>query len=271
MNQPNSFAELPVTVLAQTSAASNEIHLPLLLEMGHELRAPLQTILGYSDLLRDQLQRPTTNSQEMLQSLDAIASSGNYLLGMLHNMLELAKLDQGKFTPRWGNIALDELVLHLDEQLRPLLNQQENQFSIEIPPILPSFRSDRQRLLQILINLLTNAAKFTHRGFIRLEISLHAGQLVFSVRDNGVGMSAEQLSQLFEPFNQHQTTEHQAPIRSGAGLGLFISRQLAQLIGGELTVHSTPEQGSEFLLRIPMRLAESAEHPVNQLKPFVPA
>lgn len=222
----------------------------LLLEMGHELRAPLHTILGYSDFVRGYIQREKFDPQEVTRCLDAIASSSNFLLTMLANILEMARLDQEQRL-RIDEVSLTELVRRLEEQLIPLNGEQGNRLEWSIPEPVPRFKTDRQRLLQILINLLTNASKFTTKGYVRLSVDINKEYLHFKVEDSGIGMSPEQLTDLFKPFQQSFEPMQGGGNRTSAGLGLFISQKLARLLGGDLTVTSSPGMGSSFLLRIP--------------------
>ncbi|ANB72161.1 hypothetical protein AYM40_07120 [Paraburkholderia phytofirmans OLGA172] len=227
----------------------------LLAHMSHELRTPLNVILGYTQILL----RGATPENPQRESLRAIQQSGQHLLNLLNNTLDYAGIEAGRLDLRISNIVLANLFETVAEIIGVKAEQKGLAFVCDLGPGLPcGIRADETRLRQILINLLSNAVDFTDSGEVCLHVAISpAGTLRFEVRDTGVGIAAHQLQAMFEPFGL--TSEPQwRP--GGAGLGLAISRQLVQSMGGEIQVVSQPGHGSTFWfeLNVPMNVVGEA-------------
>ncbi|HSW05989.1 ATP-binding protein [Aquabacterium sp.] len=215
-----------------------------LANMSHELRTPLNGILGFSQLL----QAAPPDRERLAKGLSAIESSGQHLLGLITDVLDLAKIESGRMDlfpqPTDPRCLLDELMaaMAIDAERKGL------SLRLACPATLPPVLVDGQRLRQVLLNLLGNAIKFTADGHVTLTVALIDGEagkvnLAFAVRDTGIGIAAEDLGRLFRPFEQVGDASSRS---RGTGLGLALSRQLVQQMGGDIQVRSEPGRGSEF-------------------------
>jgi len=235
----------------EAAEKASEAKSQFLANMSHELRTPLNSLLILAKLLADNGGGNLTAKQ--VQFAQTIHDSGIDLLVLINDLLDLAKIESGAAATMLNLSAarIDDLRDELERGFRALAQQRGLQFAIVLEPGVPaSLRTDATRLKQILKNLLANAFKFTQRGGVRLVVSPAApGSIAFSVVDTGIGIPADKLELIFEAFRQADgSTSRQY---GGTGLGLSISRGLAQLLGGELKVTSTPGQGSTFTLVLP--------------------
>ncbi len=239
-------------LLAQKRAEqSEEAKSRFLANMSHEIRTPMAAILGYAEALSD----PGLSAAEKQRFVQTIVRSGHHLLAIINDILDLSKIQSGKLDVEHISVSLPVL---LEELRSPLgMRASEQSLAFLIAPRFPlpeSFVSDPTRLRQILLNLGSNAIKFTAQGSVTLGVGIDAGfsppRLTFDVTDSGIGMSPEVLARVFSPFSQADasTTRHYG----GTGLGLHISRQLATLLGGDIGVRSSPGHGSTFTLWIPL-------------------
>ncbi len=219
--------------------------------MSHELRTPLNAIIGYSELMTQQPARFATQSAK--DPLERILRAGRHLLSLINELLDLAKIEAGKTKFAYEDVDVAELVRDVMETTQSLAEQNGNTVAVDIPPALPPLRTDPKRLMQVVLNLLSNACKFTERGRVEISIvPLHAeGRkwIELAVRDTGIGMSREQTARLFEEFFQADAATQSK--FGGTGLGLAISRRLCRAMGGDLTVVSEPGKGSTFTARLP--------------------
>ncbi|OAI52427.1 hypothetical protein AYO46_05465 [Betaproteobacteria bacterium SCGC AG-212-J23] len=245
----------------EAAERASEAKSQFLANMSHELRTPLNSLLILARLLADNTGGNLTPKQ--VQFAQTIHASGIDLLMLINDLLDLAKIESGAAATMLNVSAarLDDLRDELERGFRQLATQKGLQFSIVLQPGLPpSVRTDATRLKQILKNLLANAFKFTQRGSVRLEIAPRGRSTAFSVIDTGIGIPADKQEIIFEAFRQADgTTSRQY---GGTGLGLSISRELTRLLGGELTVSSTPGEGSTFALVLPL-VDERATAPVS--------
>ncbi|MCS4510357.1 response regulator [Xylophilus ampelinus] len=220
-----------------------------LANMSHELRTPLNSSLILAKLLAD---NPDGNlSTEQVKFADSIYGAGNDLLNLINDILDISKVEAGKLDMRPQDVGMQRLADALRVTFEPLAREKNLDFRVEISPGAPaSIFTDRQRVEQVLKNLLSNAVKFTGAGSVVLTIGAGAdGHVLFSVEDSGIGIAPEQQEAIFEAFRQADGTTSRR--YGGTGLGLTISRDLARLLGGTLTVESTPGQGSTFRLVLP--------------------
>ena len=219
--------------------------------MSHELRTPLNSSLILAKLLAD---NPDENlTDEQVKYARTIQSSGNDLLNLINDILDLSKIEAGHVDVHPEVMPLARMSTALRQVFEPLANEKKLEFNIEMAENLPkSLETDPQRLEQILKNLISNAIKFTAQGEVSLSIAKDDNErITFSVSDTGIGISTEQLRNIFEAFHQADSTISRR--YGGTGLGLSISRQLAQLLGGSITVESAPGKGSTFTLTVPLR------------------
>jgi signal transduction histidine kinase/ActR/RegA family two-component response regulator len=222
--------------------------------MSHELRTPLNAIIGYSELMTQQPARFHTEAAK--DPLQRILRAGRHLLNLINELLDLAKIESGKTNFAYEDVDVGALVRDVVETTQSLAEQNNNTVSVQAPLTLPLLRTDPKRLMQVVLNLLSNACKFTENG--RVDIAVAAVQvdghnwLDLAVTDTGIGMTPEQTEKLFEEFFQGDA---KSPRKfGGTGLGLAISRRICRAMGGDLTVVSQPGKGSTFTARLP-------EHP----------
>jgi len=226
---------------------ANSAKSQFLASMSHELRTPLNAIIGYSEMLQeDATDRGDTSS---IPDLQKIHSAGKHLLALINDVLDLSKIEAGKMELFLESFAVAPLVDQVATTVRPLVEKNANRLIVQCAEGVGAMHSDATRLRQVLLNLLSNASKFTDHGQITLEVARDGGDVVFQVRDTGIGMTPDQLSRLFEAFTQAEAST--AAKYGGTGLGLAISRRFCQLMGGDVAVESAAGKGSVFTVRLP--------------------
>lgn len=225
-----------------------------LANMSHELRTPMTAILGYADILSEQGSSRQA-SQEELQAIETIRRNGKHLLTIVNDILDISKIEAGKMSVDQIAFSPWQIVSDVASLMRPKAINDNLQFSVEsIGPIPATIQSDPVRLRQILLNLAGNALKFTETGGVRVIVKLADAidgsnpRLRFEIIDTGIGMTHEQIANLFQSFSQADTTMTRR--FGGTGLGLMISRRLTQMLGGDIVVASTPGEGSSFAVTI---------------------
>jgi len=216
--------------------------------MSHELRTPLNAIGGYASLMLDGIPTPATGAQQ--NYLERIVRAQQHLLGLIDAVLTHAKLEAGRMTYRMEDVRLGELLDEVEALTRPQLAEKRIAYDCAGCDAALVLRGDREKCLQILLNLMSNAVKFTPaEGRITLRTARPApGQVLVGVRDTGVGMTAEQAASVFEAYVQFENRLTRQ--EKGTGLGMAISRELARGMGGDLAVESEPGAGTEFLLTL---------------------
>jgi two-component system, NtrC family, sensor kinase len=218
--------------------------------MSHELRTPLNAIIGLTDMLVKNAARfGTEKAQEPLQRVNR---AGTHLLGLINQVLDLSKIEAGKLELNPQTVQLAPLINDVISTAEQLAEQNKNRLLVEAQENLGSLTVDSMRLRQILLNLLSNACKFTKAGEVKLaarKVSNGSSFVEFAVSDTGIGMTPEQQAKLFEEFSQADATTAQH--FGGTGLGLAITRKLARMMGGDVTVTSEPGKGSVFTVRLP--------------------
>ena len=253
----------------ERAEVANRAKSAFLAAMSHELRTPLNAILGYAQLLR----RDKTLGPQQLAGMATIQQSGQHLLALINDVLDLSRVEAGKMDLHNRPVQLQELLTVVADIMRVRAEKKYLGFELELAPGLPDVVSvDETRLRQVLLNLLGNAVKFTDRGTVRLRVApapadaapAAAPQLRFEVIDQGVGIAPEQTEAIFRPFEQAGDHARRA---GGTGLGLAISRQLVRLMEGELEVDSRLGQGSRFWFDVPLAVAElpDAEVPRSEM------
>ncbi len=233
----------------EAAEAANQAKSTFLAMMSHELRTPLTAILGYSEVIRDDLQ--VRGQNDLIADLDRVVLAGRHLLNLINDILELARLEANSLQVYPELIQLSEIVTEVVNTSQGLAQRNQNTLTVTVEPNLPPVKADPTRLRQVLLNLIGNACKFTEQGQIRVRCySPQPGIVQIDVSDTGIGIAPEQLASLFQPFMQvdNGTTRRYG----GAGLGLAISRRLCQAMGGEIVVESEPQRGSTFSVRLPV-------------------
>jgi len=245
-----ALARLEETNVALAEAGRQKSR--FLASMSHELRTPLNAIIGYSEMLEEQaaeLGRPS-----FTQDLEKIHVSGRHLLGLIDNVLDLSKIEAGRMQMYAEHVDVAALVADLVTVASPLMTKKDNRLILEHGSDLGWLNTDATKVRQVLLNLLSNSAKFTERGTVTLTVlpSEDGATLAFSVRDTGIGMTSEQLGRLFEEFSQAEAGTYRH--FGGTGLGLALSRRLARILGGDVTVESAFGAGSTFTFTVPRQV-----------------
>ena len=231
--------------------AATQAKSQFLASMSHELRTPLNAIIGYSEMLHEEAE--DLDQEAFLPDLEKIQGAGKHLLSLINNILDLSKIEAGKMDVLVEEFDVSALIVEVESVIQPLMAKNSNRLEVDCAADLGSMRSDQTKLRQNLFNLLSNAAKFTDQG----QITLTARRIVrdgddwleFKVLDTGIGMTPEQLGRLFEAFAQADVSTSRD--YGGTGLGLAITRHFCHMLGGDVTVESTPGQGSAFTITLP--------------------
>lgn len=216
--------------------------------MSHELRTPLNSVIGFADLLASGLAGPL--NEEQLKQVRMIGEAGRHLLALVNQVLDLARIEAGHLDLSFEDLDARELVSQAVETLRPQADAKGLALESAVPSQPVPVRSDRTRVLEILINLVGNAVKFTDAGSVQVSLGQHDGVISFSVTDTGPGIDPEDADHVFLEFTQGSRSGGRQAI-PGAGLGLAISKQLAEALGGTIELESEPGRGSTFTLRLP--------------------
>ncbi|MEM9776645.1 MAG: ATP-binding protein [Chloroflexota bacterium] len=239
---------------------ANRAKSEFLANMSHELRTPLNAIIGYSELINEEIENDAA-SHELVEDINKIEFSGRHLLGLINALLDLSKIEARKMTINNASIDIDRLIQEVKITIQPLIEVNGNCLVVENDISGIKLFSDGQKIKQVLINLLSNAFKFTDQSLVCLHVYkavIQANeQLHFSVIDQGSGIHPEFLDTLFEPFSQEQ--DDLAEAAQGTGLGLAISKQFAILLGGDIKVESVVGEGSTFTLSLPCICVKKAE------------
>ncbi|PIF45393.1 signal transduction histidine kinase [Chryseobacterium sp. 52] len=259
--QRNGEIQKKVEELALSTKYKSEF----LANMSHELRTPLNSILLLSRLMAE---NPDENlNEDQVESAKVIQSSGSSLLTLIDEILDLAKIESGKMTLEYQDVVVNDVIRDLKSLFNPIIQEKKIKFDIQVEEEVEKIiETDRLRVDQVLRNLLSNAIKFTSEGDISLHITKDTENkdfIIFSVKDTGIGIPEEKQAIIFEAFQQADGSTRRR--FGGTGLGLSISREIARLLGGELTLKSKVNEGSEFSLIIPVKaLSEAVQHDNDQ-------
>ncbi|MBC7225968.1 MAG: GAF domain-containing protein [Thermoflexales bacterium] len=220
-----------------------------LANMSHELRTPLNSIIGFSRVILKGIDGPITEQQR--QDLEAIFNSGQHLLGLINDILDISKIEAGKMELAFEPTDLQEIIRGVMSTAVALVKDKPIELQQSVPADLPTITADSRRVRQVLLNLVSNAAKFTDQGFIRVEARVDGDYVVISVSDSGIGIPPEKLPNIFEAFTQVDAS----PSRKygGTGLGLTISKSFIELHGGKIWVESELGKGSTFTFTLPIQ------------------
>jgi PAS domain S-box-containing protein len=238
--------------------ASNRAKSEFLAHMSHELRTPLNAVIGYSELLREDAE--DEGPDRIIPDLLRIESAGKHLLGLINDLLDVSKIEAGKAVLCLEDFDVDAMIAEVAGTASPLARANRNVLEVVCPPDAGTMHADLMKTRQILLNLAGNAAKFTHGGEVRLEVSRHAIEgrdwIRFVVADTGIGMSAEQIEKIGQPFTQADASTTRK--YGGTGLGLVISRQFCRMMGGEIAIESRLGEGATFTVWLPATVVDPA-------------
>jgi signal transduction histidine kinase len=222
-----------------------------LANMSHELRTPLNAIIGVSEMLREDAEA----LKQDVEPLDRVLGAGRHLLALINDILDLSKIEAGRMELNLETFALPPLIGDVVKTIEPLAAKNDNQVVVHCNAKIGMMHADQMRLRQALLNLMSNANKFTEKGTVTIAAQQEHDNgrdwVTLSVADTGIGMTREQMGKLFQEFSQASSTT--ASKYGGTGLGLVISRRFCQMMGGEITVASEPGKGSVFSVRLPNR------------------
>ena len=225
-----------------------------LANMSHELRTPLNAIIGFTRIVMRRSQEKLEPLQ--YENLEKILASGQHLLALINSILDLSKIEAGRIEVHPGHVGLAPVLEQCVRTVEPLVKADTVRLVKEFDQTLSEIYVDEEKLRQIIINLLSNAAKFTERGSIRLQAHAANGSVAIAVADTGTGIPADKLSLIFEEFEQADASSTR--VHDGTGLGLAIARRLARLMGGDIAVESTLGSGSTFTLTLPLHYGTPA-------------
>jgi len=226
-----------------------------LANMSHELRRPLNAIIGVSEMLREDAEV----AKQDLEPLDRVLGAGRHLLALINDILDLSKIEAGRMELQLETFALAPLIAEVVKTIEPLAAKNTNQVAVKCDSAIGTLHADQMRLRQAMLNLMSNANKFTERGTITVDA--RQGQengrdwVTIAVTDTGIGMTPEQMDKLFREFSQADASTTRK--YGGTGLGLAISKRFCQMMNGDITVESEPDRGSTFTIRLP-RIVDDA-------------
>ena len=253
-----------LSIAKETADTANKAKSAFLANMSHELRTPMNAVLGYSEMLMEEAE--DVGQDDFIPDLKKINQAGNHLLSLINDVLDLSKIESGKMEAFAETFDVGALIDQVSGTAQPLMAKNNNQLKIERGENLGNAFQDVTKLRQSLLNMLSNAAKFTHEGTITLRVERESqadGEwLTLSVSDTGIGIPADKLDHVFEEFSQ--ADESTTRDYGGTGLGLTISRRFCQMLGGDMTVTSQPGAGSTFSIQLPAELP-GAEGPQEEL------
>lgn len=245
----------------ESAQAADRTKSRFLANMSHELRTPLNAIIGYSELIMETLDEDKEKELEHLNDLESIRSAGQYLLSLINDILDIAKIEAGKMEIYKSQFTLIDMIDDVAATAMPMMLRNNNHAEIECPETVGDMESDELRIRQVLINLMSNAAKFTHDGNVKLLVkrySMNGNDWIrFSIEDDGIGISDTHSNRLFNEFAQIE--DHIKGKPHGTGLGLSISRKFCNLMGGDIRLESTPGVGSTFIVDLPANLPSQIE------------
>jgi signal transduction histidine kinase len=223
-----------------------------LANMSHELRTPLNAVLGYAELIQDGIYGEVP--AKMQDVLERIQQNGRHLLGLINAVLDLSKIEAGQLMLAPADYSMRELVLDVVSATEALAAEKKLALEVDAPADLPRGHGDERRLTQVLLNLVSNAIKFTDAGSIGIRAQVADGSFLVAVTDTGVGIAPEDRERIFEEFQQVDTSSTRR--KGGTGLGLAIARRIVELHGGRIWVESTPGHGATFTFTLPLRVRE---------------
>ena len=233
----------------KAAEAANEAKSTFLANMSHELRTPLNAIIGYSEML---IEDAEDENEDFIPDLDKINSSGKHLLGLINDILDLSKVESGKMELFIEEFDLEKVLNEVVSTITPLVEKNNNTLNLSINTDTKSISADITKIRQILLNLLSNATKFTNEGEIGITVVDNPGNqslIDFQISDSGIGMTSEQVDKVFKPFTQ--ADEKTTRKFGGTGLGLTITKMFSEMMGGGITLSSVINEGTTFTVTIP--------------------
>ncbi len=232
-----------------------------LASMSHEVRTPINAMIGYTALVQEEIHGPLTDGQR--DALNKVDAASKHLLALINDILDLSKIEAGRMSLELEEVDLPPVVQDICQTIEPMVQEKGLELTVDLADDIPVLRTDRTRLKQVLLNLLSNAVKFTDEGSValRLHLTSSGDRLRIEVEDTGIGMAEEHLADIFDDFRQVDQSSTRR--FGGTGLGLSITRKLVRLMQGDIDVESEPGEGSTFSVEFPVRIEQPGE-----LEPF---
>jgi signal transduction histidine kinase/DNA-binding response OmpR family regulator len=256
-------AEEEVAKAREAAENANRTKSLFLANMSHELRTPLNAILGYSEMLHEEADE--RGLDDFGADLEKIGSAGRHLLALINDILDLSKIEAGKMELFLESFDLAAMIDEVASTIQPMVDTNANTLEVVVAPGLGAMHADQTKVRQGLFNLLSNAAKFTDHGTITVDAGRERMDgrdwIVFRVADTGIGLGAEQMVKLFQDFTQADTSTTRR--FGGTGLGLALTRRFCQMMGGDVTVHSVPGEGSVFTIKLPATVRDAGDEPAG--------
>jgi ABC-type polar amino acid transport system ATPase subunit/two-component sensor histidine kinase len=232
----------------EKARSASEAKSDFLAKISHELRTPLNAIIGYSEMLMEDASDDGLDA--FVEDLDKIHSSGTHLLTLINDLLDISKIEAGKMELHLEDFKLKDMISLIEATTKPLLDKNSNKFVVKIDKSIETMKNDETKLKQVLLNMISNSSKFTKEGKVSLIISEEAkNRIKFEISDTGIGMTENQLENVFEEFTQAETSTSKD--YGGTGLGLPICKKLTELMGGKIEVQSKIGEGTTFSITVP--------------------
>ena len=246
------WKSVELNLLSIKAESASKAKSDFLANMSHELRTPLNAIIGYSEMLMEEAE--DDELPDYIDDLKKIHSSGNHLLLLINDVLDLSKIEAGKMELFIEEFEFSNYISQVEATAKPLMEKNDNKFILKNKFNEESLKNDQTKLRQILFNVISNASKFTKKGTVEMSINKISEMVEFKVKDTGIGMAPEQIDRVFEEFTQAKSST--AKDYGGTGLGLPISKRMTEMMGGKIEVESKEGEGTTFVITVPINVKE---------------